>query len=105
MATCGTFVGFATRMRMNQPHSNIFQINRRVSHENVSEVKKVSNLTEAKITSAAHDVTLRSLFSRLSGPQAAPFNIISLHPQLPPCLLGRLNSQQRQPLHLTVSVS
>ena len=34
------------------------------------------------------------------------FNIIiSLHPQLPPCLLGRLNSQQRQPLHLTVRVS
>ena len=44
----------------------------------------------------------RSLFSSLSGPQAAPFNIISLHPQLPPCLLGRLNSQQRQSLHLTV---
>ena len=54
MATCGTFVGFATRMRMNQPYSNKFQINRRVSHEIVSEVKKVSNLTEAKIT--AHDV-------------------------------------------------
>ena len=50
-------------------------------------------------------VTPRSLFSGLSGPQAAPFNIISLHPQLPLCLLGRLNSQQRQPLHLTVSAS
>ena len=54
MATCGTFAGFATRMRMNQPHSNKFQINRRVSHDNVSEAKKDSNLTEAKIT--AHDV-------------------------------------------------
>ena len=50
-------------------------------------------------------VSPRSLLSGLSGLQAAPFNIISLHPQLPPCLLGRLNSQQRQPLHLTVSVS
>ena len=47
----------------------------------------------------------RSLFSSLSGPQAATFNIISLHLQLPPCLLGRLNNQQHQPLHLTVSVS
>ena len=50
-------------------------------------------------------VTPLFLFSSLSGPQAAPFNSISLHPQLLPCLLGRLHSQQRQPLQITVSVS
>ena len=68
-------------------------------------VRKQQTTTTTDTGGCPPYVTPRSLFSGVSGPQAAPFNIISLHPQLPPCLLGRLNSQQRQPLHLTVSVS
>ena len=46
-----------------------------------------------------------SMILNVSGPEAEPFNItIILHPQTPSSLLDRLNSHQRPPLQLTLSV-